>query len=154
MDIAGLALAIPPLLAQCGKLVKLCYDAQTRYRNAPSSLAGIITECNAVTYNISEIQYLSVQELGYLSEQRRDLFRQQINRLALACISTLSKIEHNLESFRDSADDEGIIIGPLRRVGRNDRMRFAWNEDEVTELLERLQGYEINLMLSLSLLKM
>lgn len=153
MEVVGIALAIPPLLAQCGKLVKRCYDAQLRLRNAPHSLASIITECNAISFNLSEVQFLGVQELGYLSSEHKLNFQAQLNRLAFGCIGVLCKVEKCLESFYHSIDNEGIIIGPLRRFRRKDQMRFAWNEDEIGELLERLRGYEISLTLSLSLLK-
>ena len=126
---------------------------QTKFQNAPNSLAYIITECNSVMHNLSEVQDLDAEQLAYLPDHRRDLFRRQINRLTLGCINILSRIEQDLEAFKEYGENDGVIVGPLRRFGKKDRMRFVWNEDEITELLERLRGYETSLTLSLSLLK-
>ncbi|CAI6330844.1 unnamed protein product [Periconia digitata] len=150
MEVAGVSLALPPLLAECGKLAKQCHDLQSKYQHAPASLSYIITECNAVTYNISELKDLDIR---HLRECKREAFRRHIDSQVLGCISLLSTIEQDLESFRGVAEDEGVIVGPSRRFRRRDRMRFVWNEDHVMGLLQKLRGLETSLLLSLSLLK-
>lgn len=152
MEAASLALAIPPVLVGCAKLATLCSDFQTKYQSAPSTLASVITECNGVSHILVEIQYLGLQNIVCLSGEQQQRFCHGIDALAIGCTREVSTIEQHVKKFSYAA--EGVIIGPLRRFERKDKMKIVWNEDGIKQSLERLRGYQTNLVAFLLLVNL
>jgi hypothetical protein len=152
MEFADLVLAVAPLLLECSKLAKLCHEVQTKYQSAPGTLASIITECNGVSHILVEVQYLGLQDIASLDAERRQSFRDAIDSFVVGCTNTLSIIEQHVEGFRHSAD--GVVVRPMHRLGRRDKMKIVWNEEDINQLLQRLRGYQTDLTLPLSILHM
>ncbi len=98
MEAASLALAIPPVLVGFAKLVKLCSDVRTKYQSAPGALAAVITECNAVSNLLVEIQYLALSNFVCLSPEQQKRFCDAIDALAIGCSQEVSTIEQHVEN--------------------------------------------------------
>ena len=151
MDPLSLTLTIGPVLLKAAKLAKLCQEVQQKIKSALLTLASIITECSGVNHVLIEIQNLGLRDVRFLDADLRENFGDEIDSLAVGCTSVLSLIEQHVEEFKDA---EGIILGPVRKMGLKDKIKVVWKDDEIQLLLQRLQGCQLTLGTSLKILHM
>lgn len=150
MDPVSLALAVAPLLLECGKLVKLCNEVKEKYQSAPETLGAIATECNGITNALVQLQALGLQadEMG---EEQQSRFHNAIDSVVDGCSTTLSNVEQHLNKVCEITDHATFNAPSTFR--RRDRVRVIWEEDYIDRQLQRLRGYQTNLILTFSMLQ-
>lgn len=149
MDPVSLALAVAPLLLECGKLVKFCKDVKVKYESAPETLGSIRTECNGIANVLVQLQALGLQA-SEPDEEQKTRFHNAIDSIVDGCSTTLSNLMQHLNKVCQAIDD--AILTSSSTVRGKDETRIAWEEEYIDRQLQRLRGYRTNLILTFSML--
>jgi hypothetical protein len=143
-QIAGLVLAITPLLLGCKKVIKIIQDVRTKCKTAPLTMISIATECSTVSTALSQLQFLSQGE-------GREHIMHSIEASILGCTLTLSVLEEYIMGLQSSIEDS--ILKATNQAGMMAKAMVVWKEDEMKELLQQLQSHQINLKILLTVLQ-
>ena len=100
MDPISITLAIAPVLTKAARTIKACYDILEQYRSAPTTLALIITECNAIAHVLLELQLVVIRDLPRLDPDWRTSVRDYIDGFVIGSTNALSTIEECIELLR------------------------------------------------------
>lgn len=93
MEVAGVAMAVLPLLAGCTKIIKFLHDVRNQYKNTPLTMASIATECFAIYESLAQLQYLDLSNLDSLGAPRSQQIMGSVEAFLLGCNMTLSVID-------------------------------------------------------------
>jgi hypothetical protein len=137
MEVAGLALAIPPILTGFMKIVKSVDDIRTKYKTIPSSMDAIAAYCGMVHVSVLHLKSQQFQEALLSVPETTAQMMQHIEVLLLGCKGVLCQIEAYTVQFAERVSMRqrpGLDILQLTRL--------VWKESEVKDLLAQLRDYK------------
>ena len=142
MEVTGVAMAVPPLLAGCTKIIKFLHGVN-QYKNTPLTMASIATERFAIHESLAQLQYLDLSNLDSLGAPRSQQIMGSIEAFLLGCNMTLSVTdEYTMELQKQLG---ASLTESSRDMGALSRSRLVWKENEMKELLQQLRGYQTGL---------
>lgn len=137
MEVAGLALAIPPILAGFMKIIKNVDDIRTKYKTIPSSMDAIAAYCGMVHVSMLHLKSQQFQEALLSVPETTAQTMQHIDVLLLGCKGVLCQIEAYTVQFAEQVSMRqrpGLDILQLTRL--------VWKEPEIKDLLAQLRDYK------------
>jgi hypothetical protein len=140
MEVAGLALAIPPILAGFMKIVKSVDDIRIKYKTIPSSMDAIAAYCGMVHVAMLHLKSQQFQEALLSVPETTTQTMEHVEVLLLGCKGVLYQIEAYTVQFAKAAEQVSI---PQRSSFQ--LTRLVWKEPEVKELLAQLRDYKSGL---------
>ena len=144
MDPLSITVSITSLLLGCSKVTKAAHDARSKYKGASLAISSIATECSAVTIALSHLQDVLTSRSSSLDERTLGC----LECIITSCTLTLSVLEEyvvELQIVRDHTSDE------LKSLKAMDKAKVVWNESEMRELLQQLQGHKSSITLLLTI---
>ena len=139
MEYAGLALAIPPILAGFMKIVKSIDDIRTKYKTIPSSMDAIAAYCGMVHVAILHLKSQQFQEaLLSVSEATANTI-DHVEVLLLGCQAVLCQIEAHTLQFANAAEEVSMRQRPLNILQLT---KLVWKEPDDKDLLAQLRDYK------------
>ena len=143
MEVTGVAMAVPPLLAGCTKIIKFLHGVRNQYKNTPLTMASIATECFAIHESLAQLPYLDLSNLDSLGVPRSQQIMGSIEAFLLGCNMTLSVIDEYTMELEEQLG--APLAESSRDMGTLSRLRLVWKENEMKELLQQLRGYQTGL---------
>ena len=144
MDPLSLTVSITSLILGCAKITKVASDLRSQYKRASLTLSSIATECTAVTTALSHLQSTM---LLHNAVEAPDLMR-TTDCVVAGCTLTLSVLDEYLQEINYTQDS--MTFEPPH-LTRREKIGTAWNESEMRELLQQLQGHKSSIMLILTM---
>jgi hypothetical protein len=139
MEFAGLALAIPPILAGFMKIVKSVDDIRTKYKTIPSSMDAIAAYCGMVHVAMLHLKSQQFQEALLSVPETTAQTMEHIEALLLGCKGVLCQIEAYTLQFAITAEQVSMRQRPLDILQLT---KLVWKEPEVKDLLAQLRDYK------------
>ena len=144
MDPLSLTVSITSLILGCAKITKVAHDVRSKYKRASLTLSSIATECTAVTAALSHLQSTM---LSHNAVEAPDLMR-TTECVVTGCTLTLSVLDEYLQEVKYSEDSWPTNPSTLTT---REKITTVWNETEMRELLQQLQGHKSSIMLILTM---
>jgi hypothetical protein len=104
MEVAGLALAIPPILAGFMKIVKSVDDIRTKYKTIPSSMDAVAAYYRTVHLAMLHLKSQQFQEALLSVPETTAQTMEHIEGLLLGCKGVLCRIEAHTVQFAIAAE--------------------------------------------------
>jgi hypothetical protein len=139
MEFAGLALAIPLILAGFMKIVKSVDDIRTKYKTIPSSMDAIAAYCGMVHVAMLHLKSQQFQEALLSVPETTAQTMEHIEALLLGCKGVLCQIEAYTLQFAITAEQVSMRQRPLDILQLT---KLVWKEPEVKDLLAQLRDYK------------
>ena len=139
MEYAGLALAIPPILAGFMKIVKSIDDIRTKYKTIPSSMDAIAAYCGMVHVSILHLKSQQFQEALLSVPETTAQTMEHVEVLLLGCQAVLCQIEAHTLQFAKAAEEVSMRQRPLNILQLT---KLVWKEPDVKDLLAQLRDYK------------
>jgi hypothetical protein len=140
MEVASLALAIPPILAGFLKIVKGIDDIQVKYKTLPSSMDAIAALCGTVHIAMAHLKSQQFREAVLSVPEMTEPTMEHVEVILLGCKGVLCQIEAYTVQFAMAAEQ-----GPVgQRSGLDifQLTRLVWKEPEIKDLLLQLRDYK------------
>ena len=107
------------------------------------TLSSIATECSAVTAALFHLQNIVSSRTAFLDE----ISGESLSCVMNGCILTLSVLEEYLVEFQSAQDPNIFGLKPLTT---REKSKVVWNESEMKELSQQLQGHKSSITLLLT----
>ena len=134
MEVAGLFIALPPLIAGFWKVSQKVNDLRRRLEGVPSWLASIEVQCSALQNALSYLESSHFQNT--LRENTQSSHIEHVLELLLSqCKETLTLTERSVEEYCTAKDQMDIVA----------KTKVIWNEAEIKELIAQLRGYQYDI---------
>jgi hypothetical protein len=140
MEVAGLALAVPPILAGFMKIVKSVDDIRTKYKTIPSSMDAIAAYCGMVHVSMLHLKSQQFQEALLSVPETTAQIMEHVEVLLLGCKGVLCQIEAYTVQFAIAAEQVSMRQRPGLDILQ--LTRLIWKEPEVKDLLAQLRDYK------------
>ena len=140
MEVAGLTLAIPPILAGFMKIIKSVDDIRTKYKTIPSSMDAIAAYCGMVHVAMLHLKSQQFQEALLSVPETTAQMMEHVEVLLLGCKGVLCQIEAYTVQFAIAAEKVSMRQRPGLDILQ--LTRLVWKESEVKDLLAQLRDYK------------
>jgi hypothetical protein len=140
MEVAGLALAIPPVLGAFLKIVKSIDDIRAKFKTIPSTMEAIAALCGTVHIDMAHLKSQQFREAILSVPEMTETTMENVEVILLGCKGVLCQIEAYTVQFALAAEQ-----GPVGRKTGLDILqltRLVWKEPEIKELLLQLRDYK------------
>lgn len=144
MDPISLTVSITSLLLGCTKITKAAHDARSKYKGASLTISSIATECSAVTVALSHLQSILSSKSNVLDETTIGC----LDCVITGCTLTLSVLEEYVVELQTAPN---LTPNDPKALTRMDKAKVVWNEAEMRELLQQLQGHKSSITLLLTI---
>jgi len=148
MDPLAITSAVAALVTNSANLGKNCNDYWNKYKVSSITLPAIVTECNTIAINLSQIHALFDRDPdGTTSKLSNTPHLIPVFENALVgCGIVLSVIDDEIEKLSRSARK-----GKFPRMAR---IKYVWNEAKMKELLSQVRGQQAALQALLDALQL
>jgi hypothetical protein len=140
MEVAGLALAIPPVLSAFLKIIKSIDDIRSRFRTIPSSMEATAALCGTVHIAMAHLKSQQFREALLSVPEMTETAIEHVEVILLGCKGVLCQIEAYIVQFAVAAGPSGheLFFTP----STSQLTRLVWKEPEIKELLLQLRDYK------------
>lgn len=140
MEVASLALAIPPMLAGFMTIVKNIDDFRTKYKNIPASMDAIAAYCGTVHVSMHQLRSPHFREALLSVPETTTQTMEHVEVLLLGCKGLLCQIEAYTVQFALMAERVSTRQRPVAEFLQ--LTSLVWKEPEIKELLTQLRDYK------------
>ncbi|KAH0337686.1 hypothetical protein KCU81_g7952, partial [Aureobasidium melanogenum] len=142
--IAGMHLALGPILSGCYSIVKGINQLRQSYNFMPLTLMSIVLTCNTTSSTLSQVDFTLTEYSGIAKDQ----FYEQFDGLKIACTIILSLLEKHVSDLLDTAASEMPL--KAQKTSRKDKLKALYNEYEMERLFAQLKDHNalLNTMLN------
>lgn len=144
MDPLSITVSVTSLLFACAKITKEAHDIRSKYKGVSMTLSSIATECSAVTAALLILQNMFTDGSPSLD----DIPLRSLECVMNGCAMTLSVLEEYLLELQLDPDPASAGTKPLKRKRK---MKAVWNEVEMKELWQQLQGHKSSITMILTI---
>ena len=134
MEVAGLVIALPPLVAGFWKVSQKINDLRRRFAGVPSWLASIEVQCSALQNALSYLESSHFQNTLRENVQRSHV-EHVLELLLSQCKEALTLTESRVEECCTAKNQADILTKAM----------VMWNEGEIKELIAQLRGYQYDI---------
>ena len=134
MEVAGLVIALPPLIAGFWKVSQKVNNLRRRFEGVPSWLASIEVQCSALQNALSYLESSHFQNTLRENTQRSHI-EHVLELLLSQCKETLTLTERRVEECCTAKDQMDVLA----------KATVTWNEGEIKELIAQLRGYQYDI---------
>jgi hypothetical protein len=136
MEIAGIHLAIGPLLSGCCKIITTINDLHQSYKFMPMTLATIVSTCNVTKITLCQLDSHFVEDVDTIKNVNQDLL-EQFDGIKIGCTMTLSLLEKHVTALLDV--DSSDIPLKAQQTSKKGKWKALYNESDMKELLGQLK---------------
>jgi hypothetical protein len=141
MEVAGLALAIPPVLGAFLKIIKSIDDIRSKFKTIPSSMEATAALCGTVHIAMAHLKSQQFREALLSVPEMAETAIEHVEVILLGCKGVLCQIEAYIVQFAVAAEPSPLeptfAFSTFQR-----RARLVWKEPEIKELLLQLRDYK------------
>lgn len=150
MEIAGVHLAIGPLLSGCFQIVTTINKLHQSYKFMPMTLASIVATCNMTRITLDRVDSNLVMSLDITKKVNRELL-EQFDGIKIGCTMTLSLLEKHVTDLLEV----GSSAVPLKaqQTSRKHKLKSLYNESDMKELLGQMKDHNALLNTILNVLQ-
>lgn len=130
MEVAGLVLALPPLIAGFWKVSQQINKFRQQIGYVPSLIASIEVQCSAIQNSLSYLKSSRFQH-ALQGNPQADRLQQLLGLLFTQCGELIPALEKHVEDFCAN-----------NRINALAKAKIVWNEAEIKELVTQLRGYQ------------
>ncbi|THY22533.1 tricorn protease domain 2-containing protein [Aureobasidium pullulans] len=136
VELAGIHLAIGPLLSGCYKIVTTVNQLHQSYKFLPMTLANIVTTCNLTRITLGQLDSALAKDFDIVKEFNKELV-EQFDGIKIGCTITLSLLEKHVTQLLNVASSEVPL--KAQHTSRTDKWKALYNESDMKELLGQLK---------------
>lgn len=140
MEPLTIASAVVGLIAAASRIGPLLYHFVTHTKDAPRSASQTHDEINSVTAALERLQSYLLGTSTTSIERRSLITLRNIVATLTACVTTYSDLER-------------VVGRCVDEEGKFKRIKWLFNESDIAEVLQRLQGHKSSLTLMLTILQ-
>ncbi|THZ06698.1 tricorn protease domain 2-containing protein [Aureobasidium pullulans] len=150
MELAGIHLAIGPLLSGCYKIVTTVNQLHQSYKFLPMTLANIVSACNLTRIALGQLDSALAKDFDIVKEINKELV-EQFDGIKIGCTITLSLLEKHVIQLLNVASSEVPL--KAQHTSRTGKWKALYNESDMKELLGQLKDNDTLLNTILNVLQ-
>ncbi|OBW67174.1 MAG: Uncharacterized protein AUREO_027510 [Aureobasidium pullulans] len=136
MELAGIHLAIGPLLSGCYKIVTTVNQLHQSYKFLPMTLASIVATCNMTKITLGQLDSALAKDFDIVKEANKELV-EQFDGIEIGCTITISLLEKHVTQLLHVASSEVPL--KAQHTSRTGKWKALYNEPDMKELLGQLK---------------
>lgn len=144
--------SVGSVIGTSAKVLQLFHRISQQYAGSELYMAQATAECSTVRLALVQLQESleSRYTLGASSETRGEVLA-SVEAVTMVCALSLSKLEEyvttSVKALPEAEDEES-----LKHLGKRQKLKIAWNHDEIGHHLQQLRGCQSSLTLLLGVL--
>ncbi|KAH0541711.1 hypothetical protein FGG08_003803 [Glutinoglossum americanum] len=142
MDPLSVAASVVGLLLAGGKMAGLL-SKMTSLTDAPALARAVLTEMSDISAALRHTQDFLRGAIAVPAERRQYILLEHLVATLTGCVTTYSELEPIVDSLRIGASDMGAF----------DRVKWSVKENEIRDIVQRLQNHKSSLNLMLTILQ-
>ncbi|TIA37967.1 tricorn protease domain 2-containing protein [Aureobasidium pullulans] len=136
MELAGIHLAIGPLLSGCYKIVTTVNQLHQSYKFLPMTLASIVATCNMTKITLGQLDSALAKDFDIVKDANKELV-EQFDGIKIGCTITISLLEKHVTQLLHVASSEVPL--KAQHTSRTGKWKALYNESDMKELLGQLK---------------
>ncbi|THZ96885.1 tricorn protease domain 2-containing protein [Aureobasidium pullulans] len=150
MEIAGMNLAIGPLLSGCYNIITTINQLDQSYNLMPITLSSIAVTCRMTRLTLKELDKILVDVLDNANHFHSELL-EEYDGIKIGCTMTLSLLEKHVTHLRHFNSSDVYL--QAQHISTWGKLKAVYNESELKELLGQLKDNNALLNTVLNLLQ-